>query len=320
MSNPKTLVVTVKDFISPSDLEPLKSVSDVTYMEKERVSEGELSSMIAGYDYLMLEYDAVKHLGETFYSNPNARKLKGISTDITGMSWANPEMAKKYGITLMNVPNYCTESVAESILCEVLLHSRKIHEAYKDMIKGGEPKERRGINLRGRTVGIVGLGSIGMRTAELLRSLGMDVIAWNRTPKTVPGVKMMPTIKELFSKSDVVCLGLKTVAAGNSPTTGIISREVLGASRKGLILVNLAGLELVDHDALYDEITAGKISGYSFTREEKAKALKVASLDCVSMPPANAWLSDESLNELRKIWVGNIVSAINGHPQNVVKD
>lgn len=319
MTNPKTIVVTVKDFIRDSDLKPLKLLSDVTYVEKENVTEEELSSLVEGYDYLMLEYDAIKKVGEGFYSTPTARKLKGISTDITGMTWANPEIAKKYGILLMNTPNYSTESVAESIVCEVLLHSRKIHQAYNDLIKGTEPQERKGINLKDRTAGIVGLGSIGKRTAELLQGLGMKVVAWNRTPKSVPGVNMVPTIKDVFAQSDIVCLGLKTVPVGTSTTTGIINREVLEASKKGLIFVNLAGRELVDHDALYDEIMSGKISGYSLTRGDKSKELKISSLECVSMPPANAWLSDESLQELRKIWVGNIISAINGKPQNIVE-
>jgi phosphoglycerate dehydrogenase-like enzyme len=317
MANPKTIIVTIKDMISDPDLTSLKKVSDVTYVERESVSQDELSKMVKGYDYLMLNYDVVKKLDGTFYSNTNAKNLKGISVDMTGMEWANPAVAKENKITLMNVPDYCTESVSESIILEVLLHSRKIHEAYLDVIKGSDPKDRKGINLKGRTAGVVGLGAIGSRTAELLNGLGMNVIAWNRTPKQLPGVKLISSIKELFSLSDVVCLCLKLVESGPSPTFKIIGADILKSSKAGLILVNLGSKDLVDHDAIYDPIKAGKIVGYSVTRGSSTKSLKIEEFDCVHMPPANAWFSDESLAELRRKWAGNIVAAIKGKPENI---
>jgi phosphoglycerate dehydrogenase-like enzyme len=317
MTNPKTIVVTIKEMISDSDLAALRKVSEVTYTEKESVTSEELSKMVKGYDYLMLNYDVVKTLDEKFYSSANAKKLKGISVDMTGMEWANPSFAKKNGIMLMNVPDYCTESVSESIILEVLLHARKIHDAYQDVIKGSDPKARKGINLKGRTAGVVGLGAIGLCTAELLKGMGMKVIAWNRTPKQIPGVKLTSTIKELFSLSDVVCLCMKAVDTGPSPTFKIIGADVLKSSKKGLILVNLGSKDLVDHDAIYGELKSGRISAYSVTRGDKTKSLKIAELDCVHMPPPNAWFSDESLAELRRKWAGNIVASIKGKPENV---
>lgn len=320
MGKPKTIIVTIKGMISESDLTDLKKVSDVTYVERESVTQDELSDLVNGYDYLMLNYDVVKKLDSAFYSTPGAKALKAISTDMTGIEWATPAIAKKHGVRLMNVPGYSTESVAESIMLEVLLHSRKIHEAYKDMIKGIDPQVRKGINLKGRTVGIVGLGSIGMRSAQLFGSIGMNVVAWNRTPKRMNGVKMMTTIDELFSISDVVCICLKSVELGPSPTFNIIGSGILKNAKEGLILVNLASKDLVDHDALYEQIKAGRISGYSVTRGDKTKSLKIAEFDCVSMPPPSAWFSDESLAKLRETWTGNIIGAINGRLENLVED
>ena len=69
-----------------------------------------------------------------------------------------------------------------------------------------------------------------------------------------------------------------------------------------MILVNLASRDLVDNDALYEQLVNGRISGYSVTGGEKSKLLKIAKLENVSMPPANAWFSDDSLEMLRKIW------------------
>ncbi len=316
MTLPKTLVVTVPGMIGEADLKPLKGLSEVVYTEKPSVTQIELAEMCKGSDYLMLNYDVVKKLDDGFYSHPNVQAIKAISVDITGMEWANPPLAKAHNVLLLNVPRYSTESVAESTLCEVLVHSRKIHEAYKDMIKGQEPQSRKGINLKGRTVGVVGLGSIGGRVAEMLNALGANVIAWNRTPRDQTGVTLV-SLEKLFELSEVICICLKTVTSGPTPTVGFIGADLLARCRPGVIIVNLASRHLVDHEALFPLLRDGRISGYSVTRSQSTLALKIASLDSVSLPPANAWYSDESLQALRLIWVGNIVSAIQGKPQNI---
>lgn len=316
MTKPKTIIATIPGMIAEDDLVALREVSDVTYYEASGLTQDELAERCSGFDYLMLNYDVVKRLDEVFYSNPNIKALKAISTDITGMEWANPALAARHGVTLLNTPRYSTESVAESILCEVLLHSRKVHAAYRDLVRGAEPEARKGINLKDRTAGVVGLGSIGSRVAELLAAVGMNVLGWNRTPRQLPNVSAV-SLEELFKRSEVICLGLKTVTQGKSSTVGFVGKELLDLCRPGLILVNLAGRQLVDHDALLPYLETGRIVGYSVTRSEKTLGLAIAKFDCVSMPPANAWFSDESLRMLRQIWAGNIISAIAGNPQNV---
>ena len=316
MAQPKTIIVTIKGMIQESDFAELKKVSEVKYVELEKISQEELASLVKEYDYLMLNYDVVQKLDSAFWSHSSVKKLKGISCDMTGMGWANPQLAEKEGVLVMNTPGYSTESVAESILLETLLHSRKIHEAYKDMIRGEEPKTRKGFNLAGKTVGIIGLGNIGKRLTELFNGVGAKVIAWNRTLRKVSNVTSV-SLKEVFTNSDVICLAIKTEKGENS-TEEIVNKEVCNSAKKGQILINLASASLVNHDDLYDAIQAGRIAGYSATRNETLKKHKIASLDCVSLPPASAWMSDESLAELRRIWVENIISTIKGKPTNKV--
>ncbi|QGZ96619.1 2-hydroxyacid dehydrogenase [Terricaulis silvestris] len=316
MTSIKTLVATVPGMIGDEELKPLRELSEVVYREEARLTQEELALACAGADYLMLNYDVVKTLTDGFYAAPAVRALKAISVDITGMEWANPHLARRHGVLLMNTPRYSTESVAESTLAEVLLHSRKLHLGYKDMIAGREPEIRKGINLKGRTAGIVGLGSIGARVAEVLSAIGMRVIAWNRTPLNLTGVTQV-SLPDLFARCDVICLCLKTVTEGAQRNVGAISDELLVRAQPGTILINLAGIQLVDHDALYREMLSGRFAGYSVGRNPTTIALDLAKLDSVSMPAENAWFSDESLALLRDIWVGNIVSAIHGAPQNV---
>lgn len=317
MTQHKTLVVTTPGMIDDADLAPLRLISEVDYRELAHIGENALAKLCLGCDYLMLNYDVVKKLTEEFYISPDIRSLKAISADITGMDWASPGAARRHGVMLLNTPRYSTESVAESILCEVLLHSRQRHAAYKDEIKGYEPEARKGINLLGATAGVVGLGSIGTRVAGLLQAVGMKVVAWNRTPQD--GFEAV-SLERLFDISKVICLCLKTVTSGSDPTVGLVGRNLLGRCKEAII-INLASAPLVDHEAILDSLQVGAVSAYSVERSAALMALpqfqRLGQFDSVHMPPTNAWFSEESLRALRDIWVDNIVSAINGRIRNV---
>jgi phosphoglycerate dehydrogenase-like enzyme len=316
MQKPKTLVVTIPGMIGDSDLAELREYSEVEYREVDRIDEQSLASLCVGFDYLMLNYDVVKKLSEQFYTYAPVRSLKAIAADITGMDWASPSGASREGVMLLNIPHYSTESVAESVLAEILLHSRQRHSAYVDEIKGREVIGRKGFNLRGSIAGVVGVGSIGKRVAEMLSAIGMQVILWNRTALNLPSEV---SLEELFKRSKVICICLRTVKQGADRNVNIIGDELLGLCN-GAVVVNLANSQLVDHTAMAQHIQSGTIIGYSADRDKALLESNLAKLDAVHLPPANAWFSDESLNTLRETWVANVVSAIKGSPQNVYLD
>lgn len=310
----RTLIVTVPGMIAETDYAPLAQLSEVTYHEAAQISESELDALCAGYDYLMLNYDVVEHLSADFYGLPHIKALRAISVDITGVDWASPESAEAHSIPLLNIPHYSTESVAESTLAEVLLHSRQRHLAYIDELRGRPIEARFGFNLVGRTAGVIGLGSIGTRVAELLSAVGMDVIAWNRSERESPFSQV--SLPELFSKSKVICVCLKTVRTEPS-NVGIVSRELLSLP-EGAVVINLANVDLVDNEAMADAIEAGRVVGYTVERKDYLLESRLGALDAVHMPPSNAWASEESLTTLRHVWVKNVLDAINGDFPNVV--
>jgi phosphoglycerate dehydrogenase-like enzyme len=316
MPKPKTLIVTVPGMIGDNDLAELRKYSDVDYREFDRIDEEALASLCEGFDYLMLNYDVVTKLSEQFYAYRPVKGLKAIAADITGMDWASPSGARREGVTLLNIPHYSTESVAESILAEILLHSRQRHSAYVDEIRGREVIGRKGFNLRGSTAGVVGVGSIGRRVAELLSAVGMHVVLWNRTALNSPSEV---SLEELFRLSKVICVCLRTVTEGIGSNVHIINDKLLSLCN-GAVIVNLANSRLVDHDALIKYLESGIIVGYSADRNKALLESPLAQIDSVHLPPANAWFSDESLDTLRSTWVANVVSAINGVPQNVYTD
>jgi phosphoglycerate dehydrogenase-like enzyme len=318
MAKPKTLVVTIAGMISESDLAPLRMVSEVRYHELLTISEIELAERCAGFDYLMLNMDVVTKTGslkltEAFYQHPGTKGLRGIAVDMTGMDYFSPRAALKRGLMLQNIPHYSSQSVAESILAEILLHSRQRHLAYEDVAQGKKAVARKGINLLGRTAGIVGFGGIGSTLAGLLKALGMRVIVWNRTPRS--GVESV-TLPELFERSAVIALAVKTVSEGETRNVGMIGSDLLQRAQ-GAIVVNLANPLLVDAIAMTAALAAGKVCGYSVESPDRSAYGNDPRVHCA---PTNAWDSDESMATLRSTWVQNVISAIKGQPENVYRD
>lgn len=320
MSKPKTLIVTIPGMIGEDDLIPLRKLSDVEYFETSTISENELAVKCEGYEYLMLNMDAVPKSGdvkltEAFYANKNVRNLKTIAVDMTGMDYFSPQAAASARIMLQNIPHYSSQSVAESILSEILLHSRQRHLSYVDEILQREVTARKGINLAGRKAGIIGFGSIGSIVGRLLSCLDMKVSVWNRSPK--PGVHMT-SLEDLFRRSDVICITMKTVTEGADANVNIIGSKLLNLCN-GTIIVNLASESLVDPVAMKDAISKGKVSGYSVEASTNTRN-KLGSHPNIHYAPHNAWNSDESMQTLREVWVSNVISVIEGKPQNVYKE
>ena len=308
----KVLIVSQPNMLTEKDYSVLYPYSEVDYEELDHISTSELAFKAREYDCLMLNYDVAEPFQEEFYSLVEGSKLKFISCDITGMSWAFPQTAFKKNIILTNTPNYCTRSVAEQIIGQMFLHSRKIHAAYCDLINGNEPKVRKGFNLEGKTVGVLGLGHIGQQAAKIASGMGMNVIAWNHKHKDVD-IPLLP-IDEVFRSSDIICICVKTT----DDTKGMINADLLRLCKSNCIVINQAGEQIVNIDDIYNSLLNQQISGYSGTYSHDISSHPILKLETAIFQPANAWFSDESLAELRRIWVNNVVEYINGKIINQV--
>ncbi len=313
----KTVVVTIPGMIFEDDLARLRAATDVTYVEIDSVTEDSLAELAAEADVLMLNFDVVVNgcgeLSAEFWHRSELASLKAVSFDMTGIDWSSPSSALERGLVFMNIPHYSSQSVAESVMAEILLHSRQRHMAYVDEIKGRDVVGRKGINLHGRTIGVIGLGSIGSTVASLARGLNMNVIGWNRSPRD--GVELV-SIPEVFDRSDVIVVSLKTVKSGSDANVGIIGAEAL-AHAKDAIVINLANRALVDEAAMAEAIADGRVTAYSLDRNADSLAGPLGTLEQVHFPPGNAWNSDESMDTLRETWVSNVLGFIAGAPTNI---
>ena len=310
----KLLIATIPNMIEEKHTSELSKFCEIDWIFQDIISETELANKAKDYDYLMLNYDIVQNLSQEFYDIVKGGKLKAISADITGMFWSNPKLAKESGIALLNTTNYCTESVAEYSITQMLLYAKQFHLTYKDYMQGVTPQERKTINVLNKTIGIVGLGNIGLRVAEIANSMGMNVIAYNRTPKKVDWIKMVD-LKTLFKESDFISLHIKTV---QGITVGMITKDLINLCKPNCFIENQGDHKLVVHEDLKNALEKGIIAGYGATLNDKTQELN--NLPNVILSPANAWNSDESMDNLRNIWMQNIIEFEKGNVINLIEE
>ena len=314
VERPRVLVISVPDWITESDLTPLRQCASVNYLDTPGLSEDEIANLASEYDYVMLNYDVCPVLTPQFYAHPGVAQLRALSCDITGMDWASAHAANAAGVPLLQVPNYSTVAVAESILTEALLHAHSRHAAYQDELAGVTPTDREGRSIASSTVGVIGLGDIGQRTAQLFSAIGATVLCWSRTHR--PGYDYVQ-LDELFSRCDVIAVCTKTVTSGPDANIGFINASLLERARNAIV-VNLARPELVDNAAMREALQAGRVVGYSIDGPTGDQELEADPR--VHVSPHDAWFTKDSMDELRRVWVQNTVSHIHGSPQNVYED
>jgi D-3-phosphoglycerate dehydrogenase len=186
-----------------------------------------------------------------------ARKCAGLKHVVflgTGArSYMNAEELGEIGIAVHLIRGYGDTAVAESAIALMWAAARGIAQMDREMRAGNWLRDD-GMQLTGKTLGLIGFGGIASEVARIALGGGMRVIAWNRTAKTCPGVDFVD-LKTLLVASHVVSLHLLL----NDETRGFLSRERIAAMRPGIILVNTARGALVDEQAMIDALESGHI-------------------------------------------------------------
>jgi len=168
-------------------------------------------------------------------------------------SYMNPEELAELGIAVHLIRGYGDTAVAESTIALMWAAARGIAAMDREMRAGNWLRED-GMQLTGKTLGLIGFGGIAAEVARIALGGGMRVIAWNRSPKTCPDVQFVD-LNTLLVASHAVSLHLLL----NDETRGFLSRERIASMRPGVILVNTARGALVDEQAMIDALKSGHI-------------------------------------------------------------
>ncbi len=217
----------------------------------------------------------------------HARKLRVVGRAGVGVDNIDLEAATRKGIAVMNTPGANAVAVAEQTLGVMLAMARHLSRADALMHAGKwEKKSLQGTELRGKTLGIVGLGRIGMEVARRARSFGMEIVAHDPFVSLAIAKEQnirIAALEEVYAAADYL-----TLHVGLTPqTTGMINAESLKKMKKGLRLVNCARGELVDEAALAEALQQGTIAGAALDVfvQEPLKNSPLQSMDNVLLTP-----------------------------------
>jgi len=182
---------------------------------------------------------------------PNLKHVIFLGTG--ARSYMSPEELADIGIEVHIIKGYGDTAVAECAFGLMWAAAKGFAGMDRGMRAGGWPRTD-GLQLSGKTLGLVGFGGIGAEMARLGLGAGMRVIAWNRSPKSHPGVEFM-SIEEVLAQSHVVSMHLLL----NDETRGFLSKDRIAGMRDGAILVNTARGAVIDEEAMIDALKAGKL-------------------------------------------------------------
>jgi D-3-phosphoglycerate dehydrogenase len=168
-------------------------------------------------------------------------------------SYMHIEELAGLGIEVHLIRGYGDTAVAECAIAHMWAAARGLAQQDREMRAGNWLRDE-GMELTGKTVGLVGFGGIAAEVARITLGSGMKVIAWNRSPKSYPGVTFTD-LDTVLSTSDVVSIHLLL----NDETRGMITRERIGQMKKGAILVNTARGAVVDETAMIDALRSGHL-------------------------------------------------------------
>ncbi|MGI6192584.1 MAG: NAD(P)-dependent oxidoreductase [Christensenellales bacterium] len=255
--------------------------------------------------------------GDVIRQLPN---LKFISVAFTGVDHIGLDACKERGIAVSNAAGYATDSVAELAMCMMIACLRNVLPCDQRCREGGTKDGLVGTTLRGKTVGIVGTGAIGLRVAELLKPFGCRLVASSRTEKQQAkdlGVNYLP-LDELMAVSDIVTLHVPLTEA----TRNLIDARRIKLMKQNAILVNTARGPVVDATALSIALRDRKIAGAAVDVFEKEPPIYPAhpllNAPNVLVTPHIAYATEESMVERAKIAFENVSSWIAGNQINKV--
>ena len=252
-----------------------------------------------------------------------AKKLKYIGLFATGYNNIDIEYCRKNGITVCNAGSYSTNAVAQQTFALILEHYNKVAK-YDQYVKDGKWKRSPTFSpfvyplneLSGKTIGIVGLGTIGKEVAAIANAFHMHVIAYNRSRRDVPNVEQV-SFERLLEESDIITVHCPL----NPDSEDLFNKETFMKMKQGALFVNTArGGVMVEQD-LYDALECDHLGGacIDVLRVEpmEEECILTQAKNCIITPHV-AWAPLETRLRLMDIVADNIRCFLNGTPKNVV--
>lgn len=304
-----TFRLLVTDDLSPEAVALLEANEDIDFDVVKGLSPAELADKIVGYDALIVRSSA-KATAEVIAA---ADRLRVIGRAGVGVDNIDIPAASEKGIVVMNTPGANTVATAEHTMALLLSMCRHVPQAAASLKAGRwDRKLYKGVEMRGKTLGIVGLGRIGRRVARRSKSFGMDVICFDPYLSDERAHEMRierVSMDELLARSDFISLH----AALTPKTRGLIGKEAIAKMKPGVRIVNAARGALIDEEALIEALESGKVAGAALDvliQEPADPANPLLHMDNVVVTPHLAASTEEAQRQVGLQVVQQVVDAL----------
>ncbi len=314
--NPKKLLVTGMEFLPEWISQHIKSAQIVCTLD---VSEESLSRKVKDFDGILF-MQTISHYKITRKIIKSGDKLKFIQSAGVGYEQIDVDAATDHGVVVMNVPSATTVSVAEHAIALIMACAKNIVKMHKTVLEGGWRTMIFGVELRNKTLGIIGFGRIGRAVAERMKAFEMRILAYDPYVKENDikemGCKKVD-LQTLLKESDVITI--------HSPLTketkGLIGEVEFGLMKNSVILVNTARGQLVDEKVLIKALSDGRI-GYAgldvFEKEPLEKDSPLLTLENVVLTPHSAVQNQDAMARLMSQNGIQVEKALKGVYENTV--
>jgi glycerate dehydrogenase len=252
--------------------------------------------------------------------------IRFIGVLATGYNIVDVEAAKQKRIPVANVPNYSTDAVSQltiALLLELCHHAG----SHSDSVMRGDWVRSRDycywnyplIELAGKTMGIIGFGKIGQRTAQIAQALGMNILAHSRTQyqELEKENRRYVGLEELFASSDVITLHLPLFPE----TEELINRDTISKMKDGVMIINTSRGQLIAEEDLRNALNSGKVAGAAVdvvSAEPMKTDNPLLSAKNIIITPHIAWAPAEARKRLIEISADNLEAFLSGKPINIV--
>lgn len=325
-----------------SSIKPKGYIMKIAMLEAKTVSQGDVSfeefyrlGEVTEYP-LTPAADVIKNIGDaeavicnkTVFTEDILRacpKLKYIGVCATGYNNIDVAACRKLGITVCNVPEYSTAAVAQQVFSFILHFTNQTSRYGEFTAEGGWVRSETFSDFRyplrelaGKTIGIIGYGSIGRKTAAIARAFDMKVIVNTRTARQDSSVRFV-SIRELFAEADFVTAHCPLTAE----TEGLICRDTLEYCKPSCVIINTSRGAVVNEQDLADALNSGRIAGAALDvlchEPMDADCPLLTAKNCL-ITPHIAWAALETRQRLVHTAAENLRAYIEGKPVNTVED
>lgn len=291
----KIFVVAEKELFNVNQIERIEEYGELVFLNKDTY----IADITSDDNEKVVVYDpdfgGWKFPKEILEKSNN---LKSVFLGTTDKSYIDLDYCESMNINVYSIPRYATDSVAEYLVMYMFCLARKIPLQIKNNNSQVFTSNYEQMELRGKKVGIVGLGNIGGRIANICSGIGMNVCYWNRTKKDANYTYL--SLEELFSTCDVVfvCLAI------NDETQIIITDELLNKLKKNSIFISCTGKSLFNNSIIEERVKNNELFGYAL--EEPNKPLNDYEGN-VMVTSEYAWFTKEASEARMNLWTEIIV-------------